>query len=261
MSARVPADPSQRAEAPQPPAPDGARPARRRTNGSADPERLDPLDRAIVGLLCEAGALSPETVAARLDLSRAATSIRLRALAARGFVRRDAVRHGIGRPRHVYDVTPAGHAGLPSSYDRLASSLLESIGSVGGDELVRAVLAARRRILAERLRARLAERLGPGAPLEARVHALAAIQDDAGYLCRAGPATDGGLELREHNCAILGVIDGSDAVCLAEAELFGEVLDARVTRTGHIPGGDRACTFRVEPREQPPSPAAGEPGA
>ena len=250
MSDRVTAVPPQPAGAPQPTGPAPGPPVgRRRANGSADPERLDPTARAIIGLLCESGAVSPETVAGRLGLSRTGALLRLRELADRGLVKRHAVRHGVGRPRHLYDVTAAAHASLPAAYDGLATTLLESLVAVGGEELVDAVFRARRRILAERIRARLAERLQPGAPLEARVRELAVIQDDAGYLCRAGLATDGAIELREHHCAILGAADGHDAACRAEAELFAEVLGARVTRVSHIPSGDRACAFRVEPRQ------------
>jgi predicted ArsR family transcriptional regulator len=258
MSDRAPAGPPQPAGAPHLPGPAPRAPgpapsppaARRRPNGNGDPDRLDPTARAIIGLLCESGALSPETVAGRLGLSRTGALLRLRELADRGLVKRHAVRHGVGRPRHLYDVTPAAHASLPAAYDGLATTLLESLVAVGGEELVEAVFRARRQILASRIRARLAERLEHGAPLEARVRELAVIQDDAGYLCRAGLATDGAIELREHHCAILGAADGHDAACRAEAELFAEVLEARVTRISHIPSGDRACAFRVEPRRQ-----------
>ena len=248
MSDRVPTAPPDHVRSPRPPDVAPAPPAgRRRANGNGDPDRLDHTDRAIIGLLCESGALSPETVAGRLGLSRTGALLHLRDLADRGLVVRHAVRHGVGRPRHLYDVTQAAHASLPAAYDGLATTLLESIGAVGGEELVEAVFRARRQILAGRIRARLAERMEPGAPLEARVRELALIQDDAGYLCRAGLATDGVIELREHHCAILGAVDGRDAACRAEAELFAEVLDARVTRISHIPSGDRACAFRVEP--------------
>jgi len=247
MSERVPPVAPDPADAPGGAGP-GEPVARRRTNGPADPDHLDPTARAIIGLLCESGAVSPETVARRLGLSRTGALLRLHELADRGLVVRHTVRHGVGRPRHLYDVTPAAHASLPAAYDGLVTTLLESLEVVGGEELVEAVFRARRQIMAGRIRARLGERLGAGASLEARVRELAVLQDDAGYLCRAGLATDGAIELREHHCAILGAANGHDAACRAEAELFAEVLDARVTRVSHIPSGDRACAFRVEPR-------------
>jgi predicted ArsR family transcriptional regulator len=57
------------------------------------------------------------------------------------------------------------------------------------------------------------------------------------------------LELREHNCAILGAAAGHPAACRAELQLFEEVLDARVVRTSHIASGDRSCAYRIEARE------------
>ena len=49
---------------------------------------------------------------------------------------RQTVKHGVGRPRHLYDVTPDAQDLFPSTYDALASGLLSAIGAVGGDELI-----------------------------------------------------------------------------------------------------------------------------
>jgi predicted ArsR family transcriptional regulator len=184
-------------------------------------------------------------------MSRASTLQRLRELQAAGFVARHALRHGVGRPRHVYDTTAAAQHSLPANYDGLATTLLDSIAAVGGNALVEEVFQARRRLLRERFLARFAERLGPRPSLLEKVRELAAIQDEAGYLCRADTApVDGGrLELREHNCAILGAAAGHAAVCQAELELFEDVLEARVVRTSHIASGDRCCSYRIEPRD------------
>lgn len=211
----------------------------------------DALGRAILLALREGGATGPDALAVRLGMSRTSTLQRLRELEAAGFVARQAVRHGVGRPRHLYDITAAAQRSLPANYDGLATTLLESIVEVGGDALVEEVFQARRRLLRERIQVRFAERLGPDASLADRVRELAVIQDESGYVCRAStPPSDGGiLELREHNCAILGAAAGHPAACRAELELFEEVLDARVVRTSHIASGDRCCSYRIEPRE------------
>jgi predicted ArsR family transcriptional regulator len=184
-------------------------------------------------------------------MSRASTLQRLRELQAAGYVARQALRHGVGRPRHVYEVTAAAQRSLPANYDGLATTLLDSIAEIGGKTLVEEVFQARRRLLRERFLARFAERLGPRPSLAEKVRELATIQDEAGYLCRAytAPVDGGQLELREHNCAILGAAAGHPAACQAELELFEDVLDARVVRTSHIASGDRSCTYRIEPRD------------
>lgn len=207
--------------------------------------------RAILLALREEGAAGPDTIAERVGMSRTSTLQRLRELEAAGFVARQALRHGVGRPRHLYDITPAAQRSLPANWDGLATTLLESIAEVGGDALVEEVFQARRRLLRDRIQARFAERLGPAPTLADKVRELAVVQDEAGYLCRAetAPTNGGTIELREHNCAILGAAAGHPAACRAELQLFEEVLDARVVRATHIASGDRCCSYRIEPRE------------
>ena len=223
------------------------------------------LDRAILVALRDMGASAPDRLATRIGASRAGVLQRLRWLEARGSVVRQAVRHGVGRPRHLYDVTAEAQRSLPANYDGLATTrgaivqskadlattLLESVAAVGGDALVEEVFEARRRLLRDRIQARFANVLGPTPTLAARVRELAVIQDESGYLCRATPldGVEGPLELREANCAILGAAAGHPAACRAELRLFEDVLEARVTRITHIASGDRSCTYRIEPRE------------
>lgn len=257
---RAVSDPSARAVPAQAPnAPHGAHgrgPADGHANGHPNGHRNghapdDALGRAILLALREAGASGPDALAARLGMSRTSTLQRLRELETAGFVARQAIRHGVGRPWHLYDITAAAQRSLPANYDGLATTLLESIAEVGGDALVEKIFQARRRLLRDRIRARLAERLGPDATLSDKVRELAIVQDEAGYLSRADafPLDGGPLELREHNCAILGAAAGHPAACRAELQLFEEILDARVVRTSHIASGDRCCTYRIEPRE------------
>jgi predicted ArsR family transcriptional regulator len=209
----------------------------------------DELGRAILLELREGGATGPDALAARLGMSRTSTLQRLRELEMAGFVARQAIRHGVGRPRHLYDITAAAQRSLPANYDGLATTLLESIVEVGGDALVEEVFQARRRLLRDRIQARFAEHLGPTATLAEKVRELAVIQDESGYVCRAetAPVNGGSLELREHNCAILGAAAGHPAACRAELQLIEEVLGARVVRTSHIASGDRSCAYRIEP--------------
>ena len=79
------------------------------------------LRRAILVRLRHDGPSSPESLATALGLSRTGVLQQLHALEAAGLVSRQAVRHGVGRPRHVYDVTPAAQDLFPTNYDGLAS--------------------------------------------------------------------------------------------------------------------------------------------
>ena len=191
------------------------------------------------------GPSSPDQLAARMGASRTGVLQQLRALEAADLVSRQTVRHGVGRPRHLYDVTPDAQDVFPTNYDVLASGLLAAIEAVGGDDLLEQVFAARRRQLGDRVREHMAEHVAPDAPLVERVRELAVIQADQGYLADAVLSPDGTIRLREHNCAIFRVAQGSPLACQAELELFSEVLGADVVREQHIASGDRCCSYRI----------------
>jgi predicted ArsR family transcriptional regulator len=161
------------------------------------------------------------------------------------------VRHGVGRPRHIYDLAAAAQSLFPSNYDGLAIDLLAAVEQVGGSALVAEVFAARRAQVADRIRFRMAERLPTGAPLVDRVRELAVIQDELGYLADVTLEPDGAIRLREHNCAIYDVACDQPAACQAELDLFREVLGGQVVRETHIAAGDRCCCYAIA--ESPPS--------
>jgi len=216
-------------------------------NGHAGPGSL--LRREILTTLRQAGPASPDQLATRVGASRTGVLQQLRALEAAQLVSRQTVRHGVGRPRHLYDVTADAQGLFPTNYDGLAAGLLEAIDAVGGADLVEAVLDARRRQVAERVRVRFAELLPADAPLIDRVRELAVLQDEQGYLCQAEIDDSGAtIRLREHNCAIYNVAMGLPAACGAELRLFADVLEADVVRETHIAAGDRCCSYRISER-------------
>jgi predicted ArsR family transcriptional regulator len=191
------------------------------------------------------GPASPDQLAAEIGASRTGVLQQLRALEETHFVSRQTVRHGVGRPRHLYDVTADAQELFPTNYDGLAAGLLAAIGAVGGDALIEQVFQARRRQIGKRVRRELDDRVGPGASLIDRVRALAVLQDEQGYLADAAIDEDGTIRLREHNCAILDVARGQPSACDAELALFREVLGADVVRDRHIASGDRCCSYRI----------------
>src|SRR6476659_8405289 len=90
------------------------------------------LRRALLVRLRHDGPSSPEHLAEVFGVSRPA-----------GLVEHQEVRHGVGRPRYVYDVTDAAQDLFPTNYDGLASGLLAAIQSLGGEALVDGVFEER----------------------------------------------------------------------------------------------------------------------
>ena len=203
------------------------------------------LRRAILVHLRQAGPTSPDGLATALSASRTGVLQQLHALEAANLVRHSTERHGVGRPRHLYDVTPDAQDLFPADYNGLAAGLLAAIAEVGGPDLLEDIFAARRRQIGHRLRQSLAGRVAPDADLVDKVRALAVLQDEAGYLAEWYVGEDGAVRLRENNCAIYHVARETGAACVAELQLFRDILGVEVVRESHIASGDRCCTYRI----------------
>jgi predicted ArsR family transcriptional regulator len=204
------------------------------------------LRQAILLQLRQSGPSSPDELASALGASRTGVLQQLRTLERSNLVRHETERHGVGRPRHRYDVTPAAQRLFPSNYSGLAAGLLQAIQSVGGEALLGEVLADHRKRVGERVLKVLDDRLAEHAPLLDRVRALAVVQDEQGYLSDVQLGPDGTIRLHQRNCAVYQVASGEPAVCAAELALFQDVLGLDVVRETHIVSGDRCCTFRID---------------
>src|SRR5712691_2057543 len=110
------------------------------------------LRRKILVRLRREGPASPDQLATAIGASRTGVLQQLRALEGAGFVSRQTVRHGVGRPRHLYDITAEAQELFPTNYGGLAAGLVSAINAVGGDALVEQVFIARRRQVGDRVR-------------------------------------------------------------------------------------------------------------
>lgn len=204
------------------------------------------LRRAILVHLRRTGPAAPDSIAASLGASRSGVAQQLRGLEGAGLVSRTSERHGVGRPRHLYDVTADAQGLFPSNYEGLASGLMAAILEIGGDDLLEDVFAARRRQAETTLRTSLAAAVAPDAPVVDRVRELARLQDDLGYLAEVREDPDG-IRLVQHNCAVHDVARENPAACRSELALFRDLLGTDVVRECHIVGGDRCCSYLVVP--------------
>src|SRR4051812_47783122 len=202
---------SERAISGQAPVPPPAA-ARARPGSAGAPVGGSPsaLRRAVLLHLRQHGPSAPDGIAAAIGASRSGVAQQLRALESAGLVTRTSVRHGVGRPHHLYDVTPDAQELFPANYDGLATGLLAAVLEVGGDALVEEVFAARRRQAEARIRERIDATVGDDAPLIDRVAAVAGLQDELGYLAEARADADA-IRLVEHNCAVLDVARSNPA--------------------------------------------------
>ena len=200
--------------------------------------------RAILDLLKRNG---PQTVA-QLGVARKLTGPAVRrhleALQQQGLVRQTSRPQGRGRPAHLYALTESGHDLFPRNYHQLVAQLLAAAGTEFGEAAVERLFDHRQRALAELYGSRTA-----GRPLPELARALAAIQDENGYMADCADSGDGAFVVRERNCAIARVAACWPTACQHELALFRDLAgdDVRVERVAHMRAGDSTCAYVLRP--------------
>jgi DeoR family suf operon transcriptional repressor len=205
-------------------------------------EQLPTTRRALLVAIKKQGSSYADDLADQLGITVSAVRQHLAALADDGLVTHDDVRSGPGRPRHAHRLTPAAVELFPRAYGELTTELLTYVEDED-PELLDRVFERRRQRRVERARERL-----DGLDLQGKVHELARVLDDDGYLAEAIEEADGSFHIVEHNCAILNVALRYGVACGTELEFIREVLPgATVERTQHLLAGSHVCAYEVRP--------------
>jgi predicted ArsR family transcriptional regulator len=162
-----------------------------------------------------------------------------------GLVLTAGVRRGIGRPSHLYALTPSAESQFPKRYDRLALDALAFVAAEGGDAAVDRLFAARREQLREQYEARLAGKSGAE-----QVAELAALLTEQGYMCEWEELPNGEYLLVEHNCPVDCAARDYPQACTHELHLYEELLGEHVVREETIAEGGSCCRYRITPAER-----------
>ena len=225
----------------RPSAPDPAGPV----TAESPLQQLPTTRRAVLNLLKRQGPLDASAVAEALGLTPAAIRLQLSHLEQDGLLaHRDEVPSGAGRgrPRHVYELTPAADALFPKRYGDLTTELLGYLGGPGGAQVDELFEQRRQRRVAGAL-PRTAD-----LPFDEQVAALTQILDEDGYLADAEKLPDGSWRITEHNCAILTVAHGFSQACTSELAFIRDALPgATVRRVAHLMDGAHVCAYVVSP--------------
>jgi DeoR family suf operon transcriptional repressor len=185
------------------------------------------------------------------DLARAAhvspVSVRhhLTNLQAEGLVAVEEVRHGVGRPHHLFSLTEKAVELFPARYYRLANRLLGEMKDWLPSGSVDVLFDHMAEDMADHLRQQLA-----GMPLESRLLRLAELLGEEGFEIEI-EHNQGQILVNEMTCPYLHVGRQHPEVCLIDRKLIAAALDLPVERVAWLLEGDRHCTYAVRLAETP----------
>lgn len=197
--------------------------------------------------LLKRGRATAQDLAELMDISAQAIRRHLKDLEAESLIQYQSVQMGMGRPQHLYTLTPKGKERFPHRYDDFAVSLLDTLIESVGEDRVSSILQKQWQRKAIEYR----DRLGNG-PIQDRLAVLVQLRQAEGYMAEWRPVESNGNSDRpqflivEHNCAISNVAESFPSVCGHELEMFTMVLqDCTVERTYWMIDGEHRCGYLI----------------
>jgi predicted ArsR family transcriptional regulator len=199
--------------------------------------------------ISELGPITAAALASRLGLTPAAVRRHLDLLAEQGAIQEHepttagAVGRGRGRPARAYILSEAGHEGMGSDYDHVATSALRFLAEHAGKDAVRDFARERNAELEQRYAVQLDE-VGDG--VTARVEALATALTADGFAASTRPVGQGtplaGMQLCQGHCPVQHVAAEFPQFCDAETDAFSRLLGVHVQRLATLAHGEHVCT-------------------
>lgn len=187
------------------------------------------------------GSSTIPAIAADLDLNVETVRTHLRALGSEGLVQRvGSRRRGPGRPEILYGLTDAAETWFPNRESEVLKELTTYLQTAGEQEVVNEFFAdyvGRRRSVAM---SRVEDLSG-----EARLHEVARILTEDGFMAEVQTDEEGRRVLRLSHCPLRQLVDVTRAPCRAELSFVRELLGERLVRVSYIPTGDAACCYTL----------------
>ncbi|WP_417279751.1 helix-turn-helix transcriptional regulator [Celeribacter sp.] len=189
------------------------------------------------------GAMTSAQVGKQLQITGEAARQQLAKLMDDGLVTEERRAAGRGRPAIYWHLTEKAQTRFPDTHAALTVEILNNISAVLGDEALDKIIAAREAGTEAQYRAAMTG----CTDLATRVHKLAQLRKDDGYMATVEDPGDGTLYLIENHCPICAAASICQGFCRAEMEVFRAILGpgVQIERAEHILSGGRRCTYVI----------------
>jgi DeoR family suf operon transcriptional repressor len=190
--------------------------------------------RRTINELAEAVGINPISVRHHL------TSLQLE-----GAVKSEEERHGVGRPRLVYELTEAGMERFPTRYLRLTTRLLAQMK----ESMPKAVVSGLFRQVAEDLAREYADQL-QGLDMEERLDVVKDLLAEEGFTVEWEKRGDE-YQIHEVSCPYYQIGVSHPEVCTVDQALISKMLALPAEKVQCILNGNAHCTYVVQPSRTP----------
>ena len=200
--------------------------------------------KEIIDLIKRSGTLSIDEAVEEIDLAKTTLREHFLQLERDGYVERDYVRSGPGRPSLQYQLTSKGNSLFPSSESKLIRSIINYLKSKGSEQLVEDFFEDFWDQRLEEAQDRI-EKSSAG-DLQSKVKILMQMLEEEGFMPEFDfDESDESLMVKECNCPFSEVIKETRLPCKLEEMFYKKLFNENAERTSYIADGDYSCTYDI----------------
>lgn len=198
----------------------------------------------IIDLIKRSGTLSIDEAVEQMSLAKTTLREHFLQLERDGYVEREYVRSGPGRPRLQYQLTPKGNSQFPSSESRLIRNMIKYLKSEGNEQLVENFFEDFWDQRLEEAR-ELIEEAGANDPVS-KIRVLMEMLEEEGFMPEFDLDEESEkLMVKECNCPFSEVIRETRLPCKLEEIFYKKLFNENAERTSYIADGDYSCSYDI----------------
>ncbi|WP_445665858.1 helix-turn-helix transcriptional regulator [Fodinibius sp. AD559] len=200
--------------------------------------------KQIVDLIKRKGTLSIDEAVEEIDLAKTTLREHFLQLERDGYVERDYVRSGPGRPSLQYQLTSKGNSLYPSSESKLIRNIINYLKSKGSEQLVEDFFEDFWNQRLEEAQERIKN--SSAKDLESKVKLLMQMLEEEGFMPEFDfDESEESLTVKECNCPFSEVIKETRLPCKLEEMFYKKLFNENAERTSYIAEGDYSCTYDI----------------
>jgi DeoR family suf operon transcriptional repressor len=205
----------------------------------------EPTREKIFQALRTNGQMTISDLADVIQITPIAVRHHLASLQAEGLVEAREERHGVGRPRQVYKITPLAMDRDSSRYSQFTNLLLDQLKEHLSPQMVNDLFLDVASSMAGDWKQEL-----DSLPLPQRLERLVQLLTREGFVARVEPAGPGRYRLTELACPYSRICLSHPEVCALDESLISRALGTPVERTSCIRSGSDTCSYSILGKEK-----------
>lgn len=200
--------------------------------------------KELLNILKREGTVSIDEAVEKMELAKTTLREHLLQLERDGYIEREYLRSGPGRPRLQYQLTQLGDNLFPSYESSLIRELIEYLKKRGDERTVELFFKSFWNERFEKASKRMDE--ASGEDKELRMKALEEMLEEEGFMPEFDlDMEEESLEIKACNCPFSEVVKETRLPCKLEAMFYKKLFNGKAERTSHIGSGDYSCNYDI----------------